>query len=611
LTAPLSDESPINRLLSRLKGVKAAGRDRWMAKCPIHDDKQASLSVRVGGDQRAVMYCHARCDTRAVVAAIGLTMADLFLGGAKPTLRVEPGAKAQGVETRKRLVKTYPYTDADGTLLYEVCRFEPKSGGFPQRRPTAAGDWEWGMGDVSPVLYRLPDLIEAVAADRVIYIAEGEKDVDNLVALGYPATTSPFGAGKWREEYSPILADAHVVILPDNDQPGHEHALAVAESLVKVGAHVRMVVLPNVPVKGDVSDWLAAGGTAAKLDQFVAEAAPWKLGDPIPVPPSPPKFKLYNVTDLKNLPPMEWLVGEEGAGVIPSKALLAIFGSPGAGKSFIAADLACTLASRRPNANPLWFGNGIRRGAVLYVVAEGQEGFRQRIAAWLHHHQVEDRDMQIGFVLEPVNLHGSDDVSHILRTADLLREPPSLIVFDTLARCMVGGDDNSSSDIGAVVDRGDRVRRETGGSVLFVHHAKKEGDVERGSGALRAGVDTLVLARDDEESGRVLSCEKQKDADPFDPITFYLKSVGASSVVTDEMPGDLKFLTANQRKLLAALDLFPSGATSTEWLRASGVPDRSFYRVRQNLILKRYVNESERSRFFLQPMGKIAINNPY
>jgi RecA/RadA recombinase len=301
---------------------------------------------------------------------------------------------------------------------------------------------------------------------------------------------------------------------------------------------------------------------------------------------------------------MEWLVGEEGAGIIPASALLAVFGAPGAGKSFVAADLACHLASRRTNANPIWFGNSIKRGPVLYVVAEGQNGFRKRILAWMQHHQMRDEEMAIGFVESAVNLHGPDDVSHILRTADLLSEPPSLVVFDTLARCMVGGDDNSSTDVGIVIANADKVRTATGASVLFVHHAKKDGDVERGSSALRAGVDTLMLARDDEESGRVLACEKQKDADPFDPITFYLKAVGDSSVVTDEEPRDLKFLTPNQRKLLSALDLFTSGATSTEWLRASGVPDRSFYRVRQGLLTKRYVTESERSRFFLQADGQ-------
>lgn len=580
-----------------------------MAKCPSHDDKQQSLSIDVGADERVLMKCHAGCDTRSIVLAVGLTMGDLFTPGSKPALRVEPSAKAQGVETRKRLVKSYDYHDADGRLLFQVCRMEPKS--FPQRRPTEAGDWQWGLGDVQPVLYRLPELIESIAADRVIYIVEGEKDVDNLVALGYAATTSPMGAGKWRDEYAPLLADARVVILPDNDEAGHDHALTVAESLVKTGARVQIVALPNLPPKGDVSDWLAAGGTPAKLDEYVGQSAPWKLGDPMPLPPAPPKFKLLTIADLRNLPPMEWLVGEEGSGMIPAAALLAIFGAPGAGKSFVAADLACHLASRRANPNPLWFSNPIRRGPVLYVVAEGQQGFRQRMLAWMHHYQMRDEELAIGFVTEPVNLFGADDVSHILRTADLLPEPPALIVFDTLARCMVGGDDNSSSDVGAVIDRGDRIRRETGGSVLFVHHAKKDGDVERGSTALRAGVDTLMLARNDEESGRVLACEKQKDADPFPDVTFYLTHVGDSAVVTDTEPNGPKFLTPNQRKLLAALDLFSNGATSTEWLRASGVPDRSFYRVRQGLLTRRYVSESERSRFFLQPMGKIAISSPY
>src|SRR5262249_4748905 len=154
----------------------------------------------------------------------------------------------------------YDYTDAAGELLFQVIRFEPKS--FRQRRPNSTGGWDWSMKGVRRVLYRLPELVEAVAAERTIFIAEGEKTVDALVRLGVPATCSAGGAGKWRDDYSKYLSGADVVILPDKDEPGEGHCGAVAKSLAGVSAKVRVLRLPGLAPKGDAFDWVQAGGSA-------------------------------------------------------------------------------------------------------------------------------------------------------------------------------------------------------------------------------------------------------------------------------------------------------------------------------------------------------------
>jgi hypothetical protein len=114
LTAPSSHDSPI-ALLSQARWRQVGGPRALDGEVSKHDDKQQSLSINVGTDGRVLMKCHAGCDNRAIVAAIGLTMSALFVPGTKPDLRVEPSAKAQGVETRKRMVKSYDYTDANGT----------------------------------------------------------------------------------------------------------------------------------------------------------------------------------------------------------------------------------------------------------------------------------------------------------------------------------------------------------------------------------------------------------------------------------------------------------------------------------------------------------------
>lgn len=238
----------------------------WDACCPAHDDRKASLSFR-DGDHRLILKCQAGCEEAAILVSLHLTVADL----------------ARSAPTgRTRIVAEYDYRDADGTLGYQVVRFDPK--GFRQRRPDGAGGWIWNLNGVARVLYRLPSL---TGAERV-YIPEGEKDVDTLCALGLVATCNTGGAGKWRASDTAALVTAgvrEVVVLTDNDEAGDAHALKVAASCLGAGLTVRIVRLPNLEAHGDVSDWLAAGGTRDVLEALVAATGPESRGAPTPVPP--------------------------------------------------------------------------------------------------------------------------------------------------------------------------------------------------------------------------------------------------------------------------------------------------------------------------------------
>ncbi len=164
-------------------------------------------------------------------------------------------------DNTRQPIAEYPYTDETGNLLFEVCRFEPKD--FRQRRPDGSGGWIWSLGDVRRVPFHLPRLLEA--NNRTIYIAEGEKDVIALERLSLVATCNPGGAGKWRPEFGQFFRAADVVILPHNDAAGEAHAAQVASALRPVAEHVKIVRLPNLPPKGDVSNWIAAGGNVEKL----------------------------------------------------------------------------------------------------------------------------------------------------------------------------------------------------------------------------------------------------------------------------------------------------------------------------------------------------------
>lgn len=281
-------------VLSRVEGVKPAGQGRWMAKCPSHDDRQASLSIREGDDGRALLNCHANCKTEDIVSDLELSMSDLF-----PPRDEQIGGQAP------RIVAEYSYQDEKGKVLYQAVRLSPKS--FRQRQPTGSG-WAWNLEGVRRVLFRLPELLKAPRTET-IHVVEGEKDVLALVALGLQATTNVGGAGKWKPEYCEALRGHPVVILPDNDEPGRRHAIHVATLLTGVAASVKVVGLPGLPPKGDVSDWLAAGGTKEKLLALVERA-------PVGIP-AVSKFK----------PSSERIAGERD-GRLANGEQIATFGVP-------------------------------------------------------------------------------------------------------------------------------------------------------------------------------------------------------------------------------------------------------------------------------------------
>ena len=190
---------------------------------------------------------------------------------------------AHGTGMRKhksRIVQTYPYVDENNVLLYEVVRCEPKS--FRQRRPDPdnPGKHIWNLNATRRVLYRLPEIL---TADEV-FVAEGEKDIDSLTDLGLAATTVPGGAGKWpklsRDHHiGRPLYGKHIVILPDNDDAGRNHAKDIAFDLAGKARSIKIIDLPGLPNKGDVSDFIAMHGAEKareKLCELCQQTAEWK-----------------------------------------------------------------------------------------------------------------------------------------------------------------------------------------------------------------------------------------------------------------------------------------------------------------------------------------------
>jgi 5S rRNA maturation endonuclease (ribonuclease M5) len=246
----------------------------WEARCPAHEDRNASLGIAEGKDGRVLLNCHAGCTFAAIVAALGVKSADLF----------PPKPEGKG-RTRGRIVATYDYTDAAGKLLFQVVRFDPKD--FRQRRPDQAkpGAWTWNLNGQTRVLYRLPDVIRAKTEGRAVFCVEGEKDAEALAALGLCATCNPGGAGKWTTAYTESLTGAKVFILPDKDTPGRRHAALVTRALAGKAQSVRVVELPDRDGRKvkDAADWIGAGGTVEELREIVRTAPAWE-----PPPEHPP-----------------------------------------------------------------------------------------------------------------------------------------------------------------------------------------------------------------------------------------------------------------------------------------------------------------------------------
>ena len=275
-----------NSILSRLNHVKQLSDGSHQAQCPSHKDKLPSLSITEDGD-KILMHCHAGCTIHDIIAAIGLTINDLFIE-----------------QNRKSIVmEKYNYTDAEGSLKYQVVKYENK--GFSQRKPDDNGGWVNSLKGVQRMPYRLPEVIAGVSDGKIIIIAEGEKDVNNLVKNGFKhSTTNSGGAGKWDKENNQYFKGANVVIIPDNDDPGRSHAQDIASKLHKIAKKIRVIALPGISDKQDISNWLEINDTQ-KLKDLIKKTPTWKQGAPSKPMPEGKKYEIKD--DLFEKAPFQCL----------------------------------------------------------------------------------------------------------------------------------------------------------------------------------------------------------------------------------------------------------------------------------------------------------------
>jgi 5S rRNA maturation endonuclease (ribonuclease M5) len=404
-----------------------------------------------------VLKCHVGCSVEEIVAKLGLKMADLFDNSEESDQVWTPYGDA---------VEVYSYTDETGNLLFQVCRTADKQ--FPQRRPdpTSGSGWRWNLDGVRRVLYRLPQVREAIAQGTTVYVVEGEKDVHAVEHAGATVTCNPSGAGHWRQEYAESLRDAHVIVVADNDEPGRRHAQQVFKALQGVAASVK---LTEPAVGKDVHDHLTSGLTLEDLEPLQGAEAEQSPQDGALHMPSMAEI-LQNPSVLEApqaiLSHLAW----------PGRVTL-LAAREKLGKSTLAAAAAAAASAGR-----LWLGSPARQGNVLWVGLE--EHMNDMIRRFMR------------FKANPACIyprdrlpHGFDDLEESVKSAH-----PVLIVIDSLAEYSkdLVSDQSSSAQWQRVMSSLVRLAREYEVAILLLHHGRKSDGSYRDSSAIAAAADMIL-----------------------------------------------------------------------------------------------------------------------
>ena len=439
--------------LDLLPGYKTLGNGKYQAKCPGHDDKNPSLSITYS-NRKIVIHCHAGCMTENVVSAMGLTMADLSLNGDHP----ETGQRKE--------VAVYKY------LGFEVVRYEPK--GFLQRRSDGNGGYIWNLEGIVRTLYHQNTLPEAIDKGIIIYIVEGEKDVDRLRSLGLTATCNAGGAGKWQENYMAVLKGADLVIIPDADQPGKDHALKIAKSCQGTAARVRILTLPGGGK--DVSDLLDNGGTVEQLQKLAGACPDWT---PITTPLSNGGARLTGI-DI-TLRRMKDIKAERVTWLwepyIAIGKLTLLEGDPGIGKSWITLAIATAVS----------LGKGLPGQATTepgtVILASAEDGLGDTIRP-----RLDTMKADVGLIHAIDGTVSFDDAGFVLIESYITEAKPTLLIIDPLVAYLGAGMDfHRANETRPVMARLAKLAEKYQLVILAVRHLSKGGQdkaIYRGIGSI-------------------------------------------------------------------------------------------------------------------------------
>lgn len=502
----------MNEFAARLT-VKTRYGDKLSALCPAHDDRMASLSVAPGNNGGIVFYCHAGCEKEAVLSAMGLEWSDVCVDDdfafPRPKALERQPYPTQGVP-----VATYHYVDENGEPVFRVIRYDMGGGGkrFSQNKYMGGGDnWSHTLGDAKRVLYRLPAVLDAAKHNRRVLYVEGEKDVHTLESMGFVATTHAGGSGAWKSEYAAPLDGAEVVILPDNDAPGRK----MAEAICRDVKGARIVELPGLPDKGDVSDWASAGGNREKLMKLLGP----EIADMNPV--SWDEFQSERDS-------VAYYCGD----VLAEETVNILVADAGVGKTTLVTQMCLSIASGRPflgfmKTTPV---------PVLLLEAEGARGlFRARAEKARTTMRIPSAELSGKWFIQSRWISDFAAGGPMIES-QIRRSGAKVVVIDTLGYFLGEGDENSSKDWKQrLMFPLRRLRAMYGCAFVILHHEAKPSELRtghhrgRGTSAMFGDCDTwmslesLNLSEADREK---LPVGWQEEAKNERTLVWYKSKVG-------------------------------------------------------------------------------------
>jgi len=565
--------------IAKTLGNAKKANGQWVASCPVpshgkgNGDKNPSLSIDINDEGKPLFHCHGGCSQEDVFHTIrALNLLPELLERPDPLANIKPIPK---VEFQQEWI----YTDEDRQPVFVKQRLKVGETGKTYRlyKIDEHGRKQSTLSDARIVPYNLPALLDAKTAGRNIFLVEGEKAADAIKSIGMIASTAHTGAGSWPAAITEYFAGAQVIILPDNDLAGWGYAYKAAEAILPIVKSLKVVDLGLQGQGDDAYEFIEEGGGRDKLVALVKAATvitsldqltmPERLNpvmnsiasavqeltapaediakefeaDP-PAPKEPAKIGKHIAIehwDSIQDEPVRWLIDK----VLPVGSFSALYGPPGSFKSFIALDIAESIATGRT-----WMGNEVTEsGAVLYIAGEGFGGVGARIKACKQHHQTED-GAPIYVIRHQLNLRSSvEDFNALMLAVETLVMETGidfkLIVVDTLARAFGGGDENSASDMMQfVVTCGHIQKIVQGAALMILHHSGKDSAKGmRGSSALLGAVDTeLELIRFEDSMKGIIRTAKQKDGEDgtrygFEMVKVELAAPAGSLQIGDPM----------------------------------------------------------------------------
>ncbi len=477
--------------IESLLPLKRRSDHDWRCRCPAHNGtSEDSLSVSPADDGTALLFCHSGCSYQEIMEAVGQTPEPKSNGTPTP----QNGELVSRPKPKPVITDEYDYTDENGVMLFQKVRMKPKS--FRVRVPNGEG-WTWKIGDTRRVIYNLP----AVIASDAVFIVEGEKDADRLMTVGLTATCNFDGASKgkqkpkWLEDYNQYFAKKTVYVIPDNDEPGYEHAKHITSQMAAVGALVRMIELPGLPDAGDLSDWLDSGHTATDLTELcTAKPDVYTL-------PNVPRIEkgkdLYN----ENFPPLDFLV----QGLIARGMLNLIGGRPKSGKSWFVLQMAMSIDSGKP-----FLGRDTKKAKVLYLALEdGRRRINNRMKTFEWLPASTDFMFSILALSTGEAYPGMDQLRALIEHYDI-------IFIDTLIATLNGTtNENDNVQMGNVLNGLADLAHDNDVAIVLVHHtgkAKKDDPFNgfRGASSIRGAYDLgMILDRQVDEKEAILHIESR------------------------------------------------------------------------------------------------------